>query len=217
MPHIRLREDLPGMRGLLAFRPETAKPIGELADVLLHAPGPIAMADRELIGAYVSALNDCEYCCRSHAAIAVCHLAELKFGTTEGVTTDGATSGGSGETPEDIVAAVMRDPETAPISPKLKALLAIAARVQRDGRSVGADDIARARAEGVTDLEIHDTVLIAAAFCMFNRYVDGLATWTPADPEGYRERAAFVAKHGYSGVLTAQSTHPQEDTDGRRA
>ena len=203
MPHIRLREDLPGMRGLLAFRPESAKPIGELADVLLHAPGPLSKADRELIGAYVSALNDCEYCCRSHAAIAECHLAELKSGDT-------------GETPESIVAAVIRDPESAPISPKLKALLAIAARVQRDGRSVGPDDIARARAEGGTDLEIHDTVLIAAAFCMFNRYVDGLATWTPAGAGGYRERAAFVAKHGYSGILTSQALHTPEETDGPR-
>jgi alkylhydroperoxidase family enzyme len=74
MAHIRLQEGLPGMRGLLAFRPETARPLSELADVLLHAPGPLPLADRELIGAYVSELNRCDYCRNSHAAIAACHL-----------------------------------------------------------------------------------------------------------------------------------------------
>lgn len=179
MPHIQLQDGLPGMRGLLAFRPETAGPISELADVLLHAHGTLSRADRELIGAYVSALNDCEYCHRSHAAIAACHL-------------DGD---------ESLVTRIVRDPEGAPITPKLRALLAIAARVQQSGRLVGEEDVARARREGATDLEIHDTVLIAAAFCMFNRYVDGLATWTPADQAGYRERAAFVAEHGYGSIL----------------
>ena len=60
-----------------------------------------------------------------------------------------------------------------------------------------ADDIARARAEGATDVEIHDTVLIAAAFCMFNRYVDGLATLTPADPAAYDDMGRRMAEHGY--------------------
>jgi len=188
------------MRGLLAFRPETARPLSELADVLLHAPGPLPPADRELIGAYVSALNECDYCRNSHAAIAACHLAseesagaaEPKFRPT-GRATD--------VRPAEVVAAVMRDPESADIPSKLKALLTIAARVQRSRRDVRDGDIERARAEGATDLEIHDTVLIAAAFCMFNRYVDGLATWTPTDPEGYRERAAYVAEHGYASIL----------------
>ena len=58
--------------------------------------------------------------------------------------------------------------------------------------------MARARSEGATDREIHDTVLIAAAFCMFNRYVDGLAAWTPTDPEVYRQRARLTAEHGYA-------------------
>ena len=181
MPHIRLRDDLPGMRALLAFRPDSARPIGELADVLLRGPGPLPPAERELVGAYVSALNECEYCQRSHAAIAACHLRGN----------------------EALVDVVLRDPETAPITPRLKALLAIAARVQRNGRLVRDEDVARARTHGATDLEIHDAVLIAAAFCMFNRYVDGLATWTPADTEGYRERARHVAEHGYRSVLQA--------------
>jgi alkylhydroperoxidase family enzyme len=98
---------------------------------------------------------------------------------------------------EDLVLQVKRDFENAPVSDKLKALLAIAGQVQRGGKHVTAEDVERARQCGATDLEIHDTVLIAAAFCMYNRYVDGLATWAPPDPQGYRERAAVVARDGY--------------------
>ena len=165
----------------MAFRPETAKPLTELAEFLLHAPNSLSAADRELIGAYVSSLNDCHYCQTSHGAIAVCHL------------------GGN----ESLVTDVMLDFEHADVSPKLKALLAIAGKVQRGGKQVLPADIERARREGATDLEIHDTVLIAAAFCMFNRYVDGLATWAPQDLDSYRSRAAKVAQDGYGSVLAA--------------
>ena len=178
MAHIQLPEELPGIRGLLAFRPETAIPLGALADALLHAPNSLSPGERETIAAYVSHLNDCTFCHHSHAAIAACHLED-----------------------EDLVASVVRNPEGAAISGKLKALLAVAAKVQQGGLFVRSEDIARARAEGATDTEIHDAVLIAAAFCMYNRYVDGLATWAPTDLDGYRKRAAFVARQGYAAVL----------------
>jgi uncharacterized peroxidase-related enzyme len=179
MAHIKVRDGLPGIRALLDFRPETAGPLGALADALLHAPGTLPPGERELIAAYVSALNDCTFCHASHAAIAACQL------------TDG----------DVVVSAVVHDPESAPISDKLKALLALAARVQQGGRSVRPEDVARARNRGATDIEIHDTVLIAAAFCMFNRYVDGLDAPTPPDPGSYRARAQMVADHGYSASL----------------
>ena len=179
MAHIQVPDGLPGIRALLAVRSETAAPLGALADALLHAPNTLTLGERELIAAYVSALNDCHYCHASHAAIAACHLGD----------------------DEGLVAAVSRDPEHAAVSDKLKALLAIAARVQQGGRCVGVEDISRAKVHGATDLEIHDTVLIAAAFCMFNRYVDGLAAWTPTDPAAYRERARLVANHGYTASL----------------
>jgi uncharacterized peroxidase-related enzyme len=184
MAHIKLSEGLPGIRGPLAFRPETAKPLSELAEVLLHAPHTLTAAERELIATYVSSLNDCFYCQTSHGAIAACHL------------------GGN----EALVADVARDFEHAGISEKLKALLAIAGKVQQGGKQVLPAELERARREGATDLEIHDTVLIAAAFCMFNRYVDGLATWAPQDLDSYRARAAKVAKNGYGSVLTAIQT-----------
>lgn len=175
MPHIPLPEGLPGIRGLFAFRPETAKSLCELAEVLLHAPNTLSLAERELIATYVSSQNDCYYCQTSHGAIAVHHL------------------GGD----EEVVSQVKRDFERAPVSEKLKALLAIAGKVQRGGKNVLPEDIERARRHGATGKEIHDSVLIAAAFCMYNRYVDGLATWAPHDMAGYRDRAGQVARDGY--------------------
>jgi uncharacterized peroxidase-related enzyme len=176
MAHISFPPELAGIRGPMAFRPETAKPINELVDVLLRGPNTLSPADREMIAAYVSTQNDCRYCQTIHGAVAAHHL------------------GGN----EPLVASVRSDFETAEISDKLKALLAIAGKTAQSGRHVTGADIARARGHGATDLEIHDTVLIAAVFCMCNRYVDGLATWAPDDPAFYRTRAAIVAEHGYA-------------------
>ena len=178
MPHISLPEGLPGIRGSMAFRPETAKPLNELADVLLRGPHTLSPGERELIATFVSSQNDCRYCQTIHGAIAAHHL-------------DGN---------EDLVIQVKADPQHAAISDKLKALLVIAGKTVEGGKRVAAEDVARARQHGATDLEIHDTVLIAAAFCMFNRYVDGLATWAPDDPDFYRARAALVAEHGYASA-----------------
>ncbi len=178
MPHIKLAEDLPGIRGAMAFRPETALPLNELVEVLLRGPSTLTPGERELIATYVSSQNDCFYCQTIHGAIATHHL------------------GGN----EQLVLDTKRDYKTAAVSNKLKALLAIAGKVQKGGKNVLSDDIERARREGATDIEIHDTVLIAAAFCMYNRYVDGLATWAPTDPEFYRARGAKVAKEGYLQV-----------------
>lgn len=174
MAHIALPEGLPGISGGFAFRPETAKPMRELAHVLLHEENSLTRGERELIATYVSSRNDCYFCQTSHGAAAACHL------------------GGS-----DIVKHVKTDVESAPISAKLKALLTIAGKVQRDGKLVTAQDVENARREGATDLEIHDTVLIAAAFCMYNRYVDGLNTWQPRDESLYTEMGKHLADHGY--------------------
>jgi uncharacterized peroxidase-related enzyme len=178
MPHIKLPEGLQGIRGPMAFRPETAKPLNELAEALLHAPNSLAQGDRELIATYVSSLNDCYFCQTVHGSIAAACLND----------------------DEDLVRQVKRDFRSAKISEKLKALLAIAGKVQRDGKLVTTDDIAAARKQGATDTEIHDTVLIAAAFCMYNRYVDGLDTWQPRDATLYRERGKKTAREGYVAV-----------------
>src|SRR5215470_13070430 len=175
MPHIALNSDEPGIRGLLRYRPQTAGPLSELCEVLLRGPSTLTRGERELIAAYVSALNDCRYCASSHSA---CAAAQLPGGMT-------------------VVEQVRADPASAPVSAKLRALLMIASAVRHSGHAVTAEHIAAARAAGATDPEIHDTVLIAAAFCMFNRYVDGLATTAPADPALYAAGAQRLVKQGY--------------------
>ncbi|MGD0094889.1 MAG: peroxidase-related enzyme [Terracidiphilus sp.] len=174
MPHIQLREDLPGISSAFAFRPETAKPLRELAHVLLYEPSSLEPGERELIATYVSSLNDCYFCQASHGAAAACHLGDA-----------------------EIVKQVYTNFEGAPISEKLKRLLVIAGQVQRGGKQVTRSAVEAAGEQGATDLEIHDTVLIAAAFCMYNRYVDGLATWQPHDERMYAQMGAHLARQGY--------------------
>jgi len=175
VPHIALPEGLPGITGAFAFRPETATPMRQLAEVLLRGPNTLTSGEREMIASFVSARNDCPFCRDSHRAAAAHHL----------------------EGNYELVDAVRVDYQTAPVSPKLKALLAVAAKVQQGGKHVTTADVDQARAEGATDTEIHDTVLIAAAFCMYNRYVDGLATVTLADPSAYDSMGQRMAKEGY--------------------
>jgi uncharacterized peroxidase-related enzyme len=177
MPHIPIPEDLTGPRGPMLFRQETAKPLNELAEILLRGPSTLTRAEREMIGTFVSSQNDCHYCQSIHGALTA-HLLE-------------------GD--EELVSQVKRDFLSAPISEKMRALLTIAGKVQQGGKQVTAGDVEHARSLGATDLEIHDTVLIAAQFCMMNRYVDGLDAWTPTDPDFYRRRAAMLADHGYAG------------------
>ena len=175
MPHISLPEGYPGITSGFVFRPETAKPMRELAHVLLHGPSTLTPGDRELIATYVSSRNDCFFCQTSHGAAAAAHM-----GNDWG-----------------LVDQVKRDFHHAEVSEKLKALLTIAGKVQQGGKQVTSGDVEQARELGATDLEIHDTVLIAAAFSMFNRYVDGLATWQPEDPAMYAKMGQHLATEGY--------------------
>ena len=175
MPHIDFNNDLPGIRSALAYSPQTAEPLGALAEILLRSNEGLTPVERELIATYVSYLNDCFYCHQSHGEIACIYL-------------DGD---------RELVNQVRKNYLSADISDKLKSLLAIAGKVQQSGKAVTTDDVAQAKNCGATDKDIHDTVLIAAAFCMFNRYVDGLATFTPTDMDSYPLRAKQVAEKGY--------------------
>jgi len=174
MPHIELPDAVPGIGAGFAFRPETAKPMRELAHILLHEPNSLTPGERELIAAHVSARNHCHFCYSSHAAVASSHLGDAS-----------------------VAEKVKADYLSAPVSAKLKALLAIAGKVQQDGKLVTAADVEAARKESATDLEIHDTVLIAAAFSMYNRYVDGLGTWQPDNPAMYAQVGEQLAQSGY--------------------
>ena len=175
MAHINLPEGLPGIRGPMAFRPETAKPLNEIAEVLLRSENSLSRGERELIATYVSSLNDCFFCQNVHGAIAQ-HYLECDMSALDKIKLDYQSSS---------------------LSDKMKALLSIAGSVQKGGKSVTEAQIKKAKELGATDMEIHDTVLIAAAFCMFNRYVDGLATWAPQDREGYVQRGKQRAEEGY--------------------
>ena len=175
MAHIPLPEGFPGIAGLMAYSPQTAKPLNELVQVLLQDANTLSPAERELIATYVSSQNDCYYCQTIHGAVAARHLGDN----------------------HQVVNEVKANFLATDLSDKMKALLGIAGKVQQGGKYVQVEDVERARNAGATDREIHDTVLIAAAFCMYNRYVDGLATWAPQDPAIYQERAKNITEKGY--------------------
>lgn len=176
MAHIQVPEGVPGIRSLVMFRPETGKPLYDLAQALLRGESPLSRAERELIAAYVSSRNNTMFCKLSHAA---------------------ASRSLYGEENKNIVDEVLQNVDSAPITDKLKALLHIAGKVQILGKEVTQEDVDEARKHGAGDRDIHDTVLIAAAFSMYNRYVDGLASWTPTDPAAYDEMGVRMAEKGY--------------------
>ena len=175
MAYIDVPEGVPGIRSLVMFRPETGRHLYDLAQVLLRDPSLLTPAERELIATHVSARNNCRFCMSSHAAVAR-ELFEEKKG---------------------VVDCVIHGQSTPLLSEKMKALLNIAAKVQQSGKLVTDDDVAEARKHGAGDRDIHDTVLIAAAFSMFNRYVDGLASFTPVDPQEYEPMGKRLATTGY--------------------
>lgn len=183
MAHIDFKNNEPGIRGPMTYSPQTAKPMNELAEILLRSEdNSLTKGERELIGTYVSYLNDCFFCQNVHGAMAGfymgCSIAQIDAFKTDFKSSD--------------------------LSDKMKALLVIAASVQKGGKFVTPEQINEAVANGATDKEIHDTVLIAAAFCMFNRYVDGLSTWAPEERAFYVNRAPMRAENGYiSSVVPA--------------
>lgn len=175
MPYIQTPDNIPGIRGLMNFRLDAALALNALAQELLVEDSPLTRGERELIASYTSNQNNCKFCMTSHGAIAA-NLPGCDY---------------------DTVHAVWSDMENAPVSDKMKSLLRIAGKVRQGGKFVTEDDVAAARELGATDMEIHDTVLIAAAFCMFNRYVDGLGATTPDDPALYDIIGKQRAAEGY--------------------
>lgn len=175
MPYIPVETHLPGITGLLEYRKDSAQPIRDLTQFLLRGPSTLTEGERELIATIVSSGNECKFCTTAHTA-----AADLLIGDKE------------------TAQKVKEDINTAPVSAKMKALLAIAAQVRVSGKAVTETTIANAKAEGATDIEIHDTVLIAALFCLYNRYVDGLATAMPADASYFNTLAERLVNHGYT-------------------
>lgn len=180
MPHIALPPNKPGMIALAAYRPDVYSRLASLVDLLLHQEHPdstLSLGERELIATYVSSLNDCNYCQAAHGGIASAHLHNPK-----------------------LIEDVKHDFESSEISARMKALLRIAALVKRSGKDVSSEAVESAKKEGASDMDVHDTVLIAAMFCMFNRYVDGLGTEMPQDMGAFASRGALIAEKGYAGM-----------------
>lgn len=175
MSFINLKEKLPGIVGLIFYKRSTAKGTGNLGQAALRGPSPLTVAERELIAAYVSSLNECNFCADSHGAV-----------VTELLKDNGNT-----------VSCAINNTVTTSISPMMRALLNIARKVQQSGRAVTLEDLQAARDLGASDEAIHDTVYVAAAFCFFNRYVDGLKTVPMRTKEDYVEPARMLIKFGY--------------------
>lgn len=175
MAYIDLQNDHPGIVGLFHFRPDTSKPLCQLAETLLRGPSPLSSGEREMIASYVSYKNNCHFCHTSHGASAAHHF-------------DGDLS---------LIDDIKNDFEKTDLSPKLRSLLNVARKVQQSGSEVTEENIREAKEAGASDREIHDTVLIAAAFCMYNRYVDGLGTWAPKENSAYDEMGKMMAHEGY--------------------
>lgn len=180
MAHVPLKdESSPGIVGLLQTFPDTGRCLVQLAEHMLRRNTPgLSMGEREIIAGYVSRLSNCVFCDLSHSEVGEAMLGK-----------------------PGIVEAAICDLANADLSPIMKALLPIAAKIQRDPKSVSADDANRAHRAGASHQDIHDTVLIAAAFCMFNRYVDGLGTTVPTDRSAYQEGVERTIARGYVDVL----------------
>ncbi len=183
MPYINLENSLPGIRSLVQYRPETGRHLYALVRVLLTGDSTLSKGERELIAAFVSSRNGCKFCTESHASAARILL----------------------QSQSQVVDEVLENGTSEKLDPKINALIRIAGKVQVSGKEVLPDDIDKAKASGATDLEIHDTVLISAVFCMFNRYVDGLGTSLPEDSAAFEEM-------GHRMISNEYKFHPNSTT-----
>jgi uncharacterized peroxidase-related enzyme len=172
-------------------RPDVYAHLAGLANIMLHQTHPsstLKLFDRELIGSHVSSLNGCDYCHAIHGAIAIAHQDDPQ-----------------------LVHDVKCDMETSKASAKMKALLKIACMVKDSGKEVNSEAIEEATCEGATEIDIHDTVLIASMFCMFNRYVEGLRTEMPKDLGTFERRGKMMAVTGYQAPTPTNRKVPEEE------
>ena len=175
--------DVPGILTALRLTPELGVHLRGLADELLvndFAGATIKRAEREMIATAVSAGNDCFYCMDSHGAFATA-LLEL-----------------DGDAERTALIDVIKVGSSDGLSAKMQALLHVARTVRREPRELTADDIAAAHAAGASDADVQLAVLIAAAFSMYNRMVEGFRARTLPSADAYRARAGEIAAHGYS-------------------
>jgi uncharacterized peroxidase-related enzyme len=180
--------DVPGILAAIRLTPGLGVHLRGLADELLvhDFPGAtISRGEREMLATATSAANDCFYCMDSHGAFATAVLEQ---------------SGSADLVPlVDVIKVGSSDG----LGPKMQALLHIARTVRRQPLDLTQADVDAALAAGASDADTQLAVLIAAAFSMYNRMVDGFRAKTPPTAEAYRDRAAQIAEHGYSDPRVA--------------
>ena len=175
--------DVPGILAAIRLTPGLGIHLRGLADELLvnDFPGAsISRGEREMLATAVSAANDCFYCMDSHGAFATAVLER---------------NGGAGLIP--LIDEIKQGSSNG-LGEKMQALLHIARTVRREPRQLTAADVEAAKAVGASDADVQLAVLIASAFSMYNRIVEGFRAKTPPTPEAFRARAAEIAEHGYS-------------------
>jgi uncharacterized peroxidase-related enzyme len=175
MAYITLPVDVPGIRGPMSFRPDAAKHLLGLAETILRQPASLDQGDRETIAAWTSHLNGCNFCMKSHAAAARAWL-----GAERSVALD----------------RLLESEDLSGFGPGMRALLELSRALQGCVLGVRPEHVDKARAAGASDHDIHDTVLITAAFCMYNRYVEGLGT-READESAYEPMGRRLRDQGY--------------------
>lgn len=184
MPHVEIPSGLPGITGLLDAYPEPGLPIRDLTQFILRGPNTLTEGERELIASVVCTGNECQFCSNAHVITAARYVGSV-----------------------EAVNAILSDPFGGQVSDRIAHLLTIAGAVRSGGGNVTADMVDAARAAGATDIEIHDTVLIAALFSLYNRYVDGMNTDLPADSMYYEALADRLTTSGYVRREVANGTH----------
>ncbi len=173
--------------------PGTARPLLDYHQMLLRGPSPITVAQRELIAAYVSALNACDYCHGVHAATAAA------FGVAEDLVTD-----------------LLADVDTAPVDEPMKPVLRLVRTLTLDPSRVREADVAAVYAAGWDERAVHDAVSVCALFNFMNRLVEGLGI--TATPDYYRTSSARLAgKGGYAGLrdLLKEAVEPRDPSQSQ--
>lgn len=174
--------NFPGIGTATMLTPALGTHLRGLADTLLVNDFPGATLqrhERELLATAVSAANDCFFCMDSHGAFA--SLLLERSGATELVPLVDEVKRGSSDG----------------FDPKMQALLNISRTVRHDPLRLSAADVAAAESAGASDADIQLAVLIAAAFSMYNRIVDGFRARTPPTADVYQASATEIVEVGY--------------------
>lgn len=190
MPFFSFLDDDATMVDLVARRPGRMALLGKLTDEVMCGPSLLDRGTRELIAAYVSGLNGCRYC----------HGAHVAFAESHGID-------------PDLLAALLDDPETAPVDDRLRPLLAYCARLTRTPARLVAADVEAVLAAGWPEEALEDAIAVVSLFALYNRMMDGHG-FAPRDREGNRARADLIRRHGYD-FTRYPKTPDQNDPEPR--